>query len=691
MFEARSMVVVGASAKAGSFGARLATSTLSREFAGPISFVNPRGGEIMGREALTSIRDLDHAPDVAVLGVGRANLERALIEAIEKDARSAVIFDTCHGEAADGSPILTRLRAIAAEAGIPVCGGSGMGFINTRSGAVASFYPAGHLKPGGISLIAHSGSVFTVLGMNDPRYRFDLMVSPGQEIGATIDEYIAYAATRETTRTIAVFMEAARNPQGLVDSLNLARSRDIPVVVCKVGRTEESARLARSHTGALAGSNAAYEAVFEECGAIMVDTIDDLMNTALLCSTGRKPGPGGVGLVTDSGGLRELQVDLASEMQTPLAVLSEATREALRAALPPELEPSNPLDCATDLTDDFPKVFERGLGILAAAPEVSMLGLEADFRDDYIYQEGVFALAKTLPDLTAKPCFVYTSFGQANNRRLGDELADLGVPCLNGAEATMAAVRRVQAWANQPKKGEGVESPPTAPDEVMLARWSAKLSAPMDEFASLDLLHAFGVTTAQSVICEDVAELQEAAIKLGFPLVLKTAAGIDHKSDAGGVVLNLRDLKALEAAYADLSRRLGSRVIMQKMAEKGIELAFGCVMDPDFGPLIMVSPGGTLVELFDERRFARAPFGPQKAEAMIRRLKVARLIDGVRGEAPRDMRAAAHALSAFSKLCAGLRSRIAEIDVNPVMVTESGAIAVDALIVPAAVLSKKVA
>lgn len=683
------MVVVGASARAGSFGARLATATLSGDFAGPISFVNPRGGEIMGREALTSIRDLDYAPDVAVLGVGRANLERALIEAIEKNARSAVIFDTCHGETTDGIPILTRLRAIAAEAGIPVCGGSGMGFINTRSGAVASFYPAGHLKPGGISLIAHSGSVFTVLGMNDPRYRFDLMVSPGQEIGATIDEYIAYAAGRDSTRTIAVFMEAARNPQGLIDSLHLARSRGIPVVVCKVGRTEESARLARSHTGALAGSNAAYEAVFEECGAISVSTIDDLMNTALLCSTGRKPEPGGVGLVTDSGGLRELQVDLAAETQTPLAVLSEATRKSLRAALPPELEPSNPLDCATDLTEDFPKVFARGLAILAEAPEVSMLGFEADFRDDYLYHEDLFELAKSLPNVTAKPCFVYTSFGQANNGRIGGELADLGVPCLNGAEATMAAVRRFQAWADQPD--QSAEPHTTRPDDVMLARWSATLAAPMDEFASLDLLHAFGVETAQSVICEDVAELKEAAIRLGFPLVLKTAAGIDHKSDAGGVVLNLRDLSALEAAYGDLSRRLGSRVIVQKMTEKGIELAFGCVMDADFGPLVMVSPGGTLVELFDERRFARAPFGPEKAETMIRGLKVARLIDGVRGDAPRDMKAAARALSAFSKLCAGLSDRIAEVDVNPVMVTQAGAIAVDALIVPVAVVSKKVA
>jgi len=665
MFEARSMVVVGASDREGSFGARLAQATLSAGFKGQVSFVNPRGGEIMGLPALPSLSELDHAPDVAVLGVGGANLERALLGAIDKGAKSAVIFDACHG---DG--LLDRLKSIAAEARIPVCGGSGMGFINTRSRAVASFYDAGHLKPGGISLIAHSGSVFTVLGMNDPRFRFDLMVSPGQEIGATIDEYIAHAAGRATTKAIAVFMESARNPQGLIDALKLARAKGVPVVVCKVGRTEESARLARSHTGALVGSNAAYAAVFEECGAIAVDTVDELMNTALLCASGRKPGPGGVGLVTDSGGLREMQVDLGSETQTPLARLSPATLTALRAALPPELEPSNPQDCAADLTDEFPKVFERGLKMLADAPEVSMLGLEADFRDDYVYEPGLLDLAKSLPTLTTKPCFVYSSFCLAHNRRLADELADLEVPYLNGATTMMTAVRKVQAWADAPRW----EAPEVAP-------WPGQLRAKLDEFASLELLCGFGMATVQSVVCQTAAAVAEAASTLGFPLVLKTAEGIDHKSDSGGVILNLRDMAGLTTAYADLSRRLGPSVIVQTMVERGIELTFGCVMDPDFGPLVMVSPGGTLVELFDERQCARAPFGDAQAEAMIRRLRVSRLIDGVRGDAPRDMAAAARSLAAFSQACAALRSRVTEIDVNPVVITASGAIAVDALIV----------
>lgn len=677
MFAARSIAVLGASERPGSFGLRLAESVISAGYGGRIDFVNPRQSTILGRPCHRSIDEIEQAVDLAVLGIGAGNLESALIAAINRGVRSAVIFDACHGESTSGTPLLPRLRAIAREADLPVCGGAGMGFINLPTGCVASFYPAAHLKPGGISLIAHSGSVFTVLAMNDPRYRFDLIVSPGQEIGATLDEYIDYAVARPTTKVIAVFMETARNPQGFMASLRRARAAGKPVVVCKVGRSEESARMAQSHTGALAGSRAAYDAAIAACGAISVGTVDELMNVAQLCAGGRKPGRGGVGLVTDSGGLRELAMDCADDLRAPLARLSSETIDALRAALPPSLQPSNPLDCAAELTDGFANVFERGLGILAAAPEVSMIGLEADLRDDYVYLDALKDLALALPRITEKPCFFYSSFARANNRRLGEMLAEQGVPCLNGVAEMLRAVAKVQAWSNAAGSVR-----PQAQDERLEWRSAFTDPAQPSERETLDFLARFQIPVIRSETAGSVADVVAAAERIGYPVALKTAApGIAHKSDRDGVRLDLRDANALRAAYRDIGERLGPRVIVQAMAEKGVELAMGCVQDPDFGPLVMVSAGGTLIELLRDRQFALAPFDETEARAMIEGLAIAGVLRGVRGAPPQDIAAAARVLARFSGICAGLGEDISEIDVNPLVVTARGAVAVDALLI----------
>ena len=483
-------------------------------------------------------------------------------------------------------------------------------------------------------MIAHSGSVFTTLAMNDPRYRFDLIVSSGQEIGATVDEYIDYAISRPSTQVVAVFMEAARNPEGFVASLKRGRQTGVPIVVCKVGRTEESSRLAQSHTGALAGSHAAYDAVIAECGAISVSTIDEMMNVAQLCSSGRRPGPGGVGLITDSGGLRELALDCATEQKAPLAHLSKETMDTLRASLPSSLPPSNPLDCAAELTDEFAKVFERGLSIMAAAPEVSMIGLEADLRDDYVYLDALRELALALPRITEKPCFFYSSFARANNRLLGEALADHGVACMNGVAEMLRAVEKVQTWSNR-LRTETESSHSVGANTNALEEWWKTLAdkAQPNERETLDLLGRFGVPIVRSEAAETCAEALAAAGRIGYPVVLKTATeDIAHKSDYDGVRLELRDEAMLRVAYDDLSSRLGARVIIQTMVGKGVELAMGCVRDPDFGPLIMISAGGTLIELLADRQFALAPFDEQKALAMIESLVVAKVLNGIRGQ-----------------------------------------------------------
>ncbi len=449
MFEARSVAVVGASPRAGSIGNAMTRAVLGAGFGGEIHLVNPRYDEVEGRPCVASVADLGRAPDLAILNLGAARIEAGLAEAIAAGVRAAVIFDPCHGETADGTSLTERLRAMAREAGVPVCGGNGMGFIDVTQRLNASFYGSDHLAPGGITLIAHSGSVFTVLALNDPRYRFDLLVSPGTEIGASVDEYIDYALTRPATRVIAVFMEGARNPAAFRAALERADAKGVPVVVCKVGRTEASAQAARTHTGVLTGSDTAYRAVMEAANAIPVETVDQLMNTALLLSQGREIGPGGLGLVTDSGGLREAAMDRAASLGVPLPEFSPGLAARLTQHLPPLLTPTNPLDCAGPLADGFEDVFEGALRTLGGAPEIAMLGYECDMRDDHRYSERLADLMRALPEMTRKACFGYSSFAQAHNRELAGDLADRSLPMINGLDATLEAAGAVLAWRDR--------------------------------------------------------------------------------------------------------------------------------------------------------------------------------------------------------------------------------------------------
>ena len=232
----RSIAFVGASPRPGTVGNQMVRTIQSSGYSGDITLINPRYREIDGTPCIARLSDLESAPDLVVAAVSGARVEQVLDDAIALGARAMTIFDACHGVDDQGRSILTRVRDKARHAGLPICGGNAMGFYNITQRCHVSFYAADHLKPGGITLIAHSGSVFTVLALNDPRYRFDLAVSSGQEIGATLDEYMDFALDRDETRVIALFMEQARRPERFAAALEKAADRGVPVVVCKVGR-----------------------------------------------------------------------------------------------------------------------------------------------------------------------------------------------------------------------------------------------------------------------------------------------------------------------------------------------------------------------------------------------------------------------------------------------------------------------
>ena len=329
----RSIAFVGASGRQNTPGHDMLRMVRRGGFGGIVHAVNPNYRKIEGFGCVPRLSDLPDTPDLAVLAVKNERLEEAFMEAAALGTRAAVIFasGTLAGE---GDARLTdRLAEIARKTGIVVCGPNCMGFYNDLDGVWICGFPSPRQpEPGSIALVAHSGSVFGALAHNDPRLRLALAVSPGGELTATVADYIAYAVERPEVKVVGLFLEAARDPAGFVAALDLAMRRGVPVVVLKVGRTDAAAAAALTHTGALAGSDLAYDALFERYGVIRVDTLDELAATLLLFSGGRRAAPGGLVSIHDSGGEREMIIDLADRAGVRFASLADATTARLRSS-----------------------------------------------------------------------------------------------------------------------------------------------------------------------------------------------------------------------------------------------------------------------------------------------------------------------------------------------------------------------
>ncbi len=671
---------MGASKREGSVGRLMVEVLLAGGFEGRVHAVNPRYESVLNLPCVPSLADLPHPPDLAVLSVAAHRMEQTMAEAVDAGARAAVVFDPCFYEGDQAPMLLDRLKALAREAGLPVCGGNGMGFINFDSKTWISFQMPPVAKPGGMAVFCHSGSVFALVINTAARHRCNMVVSQGQEIGATVADYIDYAAEQSTTRVIALFMESVRDPAGFVAALEKAEACGIPVVINKIARTEQSAALAATHSGAIAGSDSAFRALCERHGALLCEDMDAMMATAQILALENRAGPGELGVVTDSGGLREHVIDLADDMGVGFASLTDETTAALRATLAYGLEPVNPMDAAGPLTPEFTDRLNAASLALAQDPNVALMAHEL-YIDDYLcFYPDCFDALKAMPGKSGKPHVLYATLSSTENARVAGELEDAGIPLISGARPMLAGVRNALAWRDFLARRKET---PEAADAGTVARWRKRLGeGALGETETLAMLADFGISITRSTVCADREAVLAAARDICFPVVLKTAAeGIAHKSDVGGVVEGLADEEVLLGAYDDMAERLGPDVAVAEMAPKGVEVALGMVRDPQFGPLVMVGAGGVLVELLDDRVFALAPFGLAEARGLLARLKIARLLEGVRGNAPADRDSLVRTVSRFSVMAAVLGDVIAEMDINPVIAGPDGALAVDALVV----------
>lgn len=674
----KSIALVGGSPREGTVGNGTIKSLVLGEYPGEFNIINPRYEEVESFPCFASLADLTQPPDMAILSVAAHRMEKLMIEAIEAGIRSAVIFDPCFYEGDTTPLLLDRLKAIVRDAGIPVCGGNGMGYYNYASRTFACYIPPETTTPGHISGFCHSGSAFGLMAHADPRFRFNLVTSQGQEIGASVAEYMDYALEQPNTRVIALFLETVRDPERFVEVLEKAERLQIPVVATKVGLTKESARHAQTHSGALTGDDSAFDAVCKRYGVIRTDDLDSLLATCQVFAMDKRPGPGGFAAVLDSGGLGTQMMDIAADIGLEFSALEPHTVKRLRDRLPYGLEPVNPLDAAGPAKDGYLSVFVDCVDYIAEDPNTAFIAQEIYATD--IRNSGLVEKAKQVPDKHDKPYVVTYSLSTVRNAGIASELEACGIPLINGVKNMLTAVKNSFEYRDfllEPNE----PAPEIEPQRLTRAREVLKGTDGLRESDALNLLRDLGFPTVQCEECESEDRAVELAERIGLPVALKTAADdMHHKSDVDGVLLGLENEAAVRYAYQQLSR-LGSRVAVAEMSEKGVEVAFGMVNDPQFGPIIMVGAGGTLVEVVDDKTFALPPFGKRSAERLLESLKIAPLFKGARGIAPVDMGRLAKALCQFSVICDSLGDVVAEMDLNPMIASSTGCTAVDALIV----------
>lgn len=675
----RSIALVGGSPRHGSVGELMVRTLLKGGYGGDVTIVNPKYNSVSGLTSVASLSDLPVPPDLAVLSVSSERMESVMREAISAGARSAVIFDFCQLEGETEPKLVDRLKAMAVEAAFPVCGGNGMGFFNFDANTFVSFQVPSFTEPGHIAAICHSGSVFAMLADSAGRYGFNLLTAQGQEISGTAADYMDFALEQPTTRVIALFLEAVRDPARFVAALEKARACGIPVVVTKVGRTEASARLAVTHSGALAGNDTAFEAICDRYGVLRTDDLDSLMAACQILSLDKKIGTGKLAALLDSGGLRELMIDLAEETGVEFAELTPPTVESLRKRLYFGLEAVNPLDAAGLYNEDLGEVIGSCLDILSGDPNVGIVAHEYFSTDSTEGVAGIAEAARRMGAGSRKPYVLTYSLGSANNLVFATRMRQAGVPVINGIGPLLAGLKCAFRYRDHADRKAG--SLPEL-DAARLTEWSKVIACSdgLGEAQALHLLSDCGIDVARSIICDGVGEAVRAASELNYPVAVKTAApGIVHKSDVGGVHLNIMNEEQVRRA-CDAMLHLGGAVCVAEMVPKGVELAFGALNDPQFGPIVMVGAGGTLVEIMEDRAFALAPVTSAEAKDMIGKLRIAKVLAGARGAAAVDIDRLSEMLSRFSVACHQLCHVLSEIDVNPIIATPGRIVAVDAVL-----------
>jgi acetate---CoA ligase (ADP-forming) len=671
LFAPRAVAVVGASDDPVKWGNWLGRGALRGERRRSVFLVNRRGGEVLGRRAYRSLGELPEPAELVVVAVPPAAVEPTVDEAISTGARAIVAITAGEADGDAGGARDAALAARARAAGVALLGPNCLGVFD--AGAELELVPS-PLPAGAIGLISQSGNLALELGIlaEEAGLGFSRFASLGNQADIEASDLVGELARHDETELIALYVEDFRDGRAFAAA---AAGAGKPVVLLTVEHSEAAARAVRSHTGALASDARAIDAACRAAGIERVRTPDELIHLAQGLLGGGRPRGRRVAVLADGGGHGGIAAGLAHDAGLELPSLSDGLVARLREGLPPTAACANPIDLAGGGEQDIHS-FERSARLLLASGEVDALlmtgyfGGYSDYVETMAREEA--AVAEALADAAEandRPLFVQTMYPQA---RTADLLRRRGVPVYRSIERAVTVLARLAGPSGRPAAGVPALPPPAAP--IAGAGYSD----------ARELLAAGGVPFAPARTVATPDEAAAAADDLGYPVALK-ALGLLHKSDTGGVVLGLPDETALRRAAADLRERLRPPALsVERMAPigEGVELVVGARWDRRFGPVVLVGLGGLFTEIMSDVAVALAPVDAPAAERLLLSLRAAPLLRGARGRPPLDVAAAADAVERLSHVAAS-HPEIAEVEVNPLLVSHDAAVGLDARVVPA--------
>ena len=674
-FEPKSLAVIGASRRRGTIGGELFRNVLTADFAGSAYPVNRDGESVGGVPAYASIADVPEVVDLAVICLPAQLVHEAAEAALTRGVKALCVISSGFAEVgAEGLERQERLLALVRAHGGRLVGPNCLGIAVPHLGLNATFGPR-PLPPGPIAFSSQSGALGLALleKASERNLGFSAFVSIGNKADVSSNDLLEWWEDDEQTKLVLLYLESFGNPNKFG---RLARriARRKPVLALKAGSTEAGARAASSHTAALASSDTAVEALFRQAGVIRAGTLEELVDAAALLSSQPLPRGRRVGVLTNAGGLGILCADACATAGLELPELGEETRAALRPLLPGDASLANPVDLLGSATGEtfesvIPALLEDkrldALIVLFVPPVVAGAEEVATAIHDAVGR------ARTdKPVLTV----LISRDGTPAVLRYGDSpVASFAYP-ESAARALGLAAERAE-WLRRPA---GTVPPALEVDaprarELVAAALDGRDETWLDAGATRDLLTAYGIPVVPERLAQSADEAVEAAGELGFPVVLKTAVAGAHKTEQGGVALDLGDERQVRPA----AERIGPPVLVQPMVSGGAELLAGTVQDPVFGPLVAFGPGGVFAELIGDAAFRIAPLTNVDAAELVREGKAGRLVAGFRGAPAADADALVELLERLSLLAENV-PEVAELDLNPVIALPDGCMAVDA-------------